>query len=441
LRRPPIDLRGRLLPFAERWRDAVLAAAVVGFSVGLIVAGCQRLTLDVLLDRVRDLPLWVVLAAPAAGLVLCAATLRGLAGGASPGISDAYIESFHDPRHDLPVRDAPGRTLASVLTLGFGGALGLEGLALYVGSSVGTAAQQRLRRLFRPSDTKVLLVAGAAAGLAAVFKAPATGAVFALEVPYWDDLARRKLVPALVGAATGYLGYVAVNGTAPIFPVEGAPHLDATAIVGSLVLGVVAGVGARMFARLLQHAKRFERRRPLAVRLPLAGVSLALLVGAGRMLTDETLVLGPGYDALRWALEPGHGTWILLALLALRCLATAATLAGGGAGGLFIPLVVAGALLGRAAGVAVGQPADEALFLVVGVAAFLGAGYRVPLAAVMFVAESTGRATFVVPGLLAAVAAYLVMGNASVADGQIATGGTTRPGGAGPPDGTGAPAT
>lgn len=421
MRRPSLDLRGRLLPFAERWRDAAAAAAVVGLAVGLIVAGCQRLTLDVLLDRVKDLPLWAALAAPAVGLALCAAALRWLAGGASPGISDTYIESFHDPRHELPVRDAPGRTLASILTLGFGGALGLEGLALYVGSSVGTAAQQRLRRLFRPSDTKLLLVAGAAAGLAAVFKAPATGAVFALEVPYWDDLARRKLVPALVGAATGYLGYVAVNGTAPIFPVEGSPALDTTAIVGSLVLGALAGIGARGFAWLLQQAKRIERRRPLALRLPAAGLGMALLVAAGRGLTGETLVLGPGYETLRWALEPGHGVWVLLALFALRCLATSATLAGGGAGGLFIPLVVAGALLGRAAGVAVGQPADEALFLVVGVAAFLGAGYRVPLAAVMFVAESTGRSAFVVPGLLAAVAAYLVMGQASVADGQVVT--------------------
>jgi CIC family chloride channel protein len=80
---------------------------------------------------------------------------------------------------------------------------------------------------------------------------------------------------------------------------------------------------------------------------------------------------------------------------------------------LFIPLVVGGALLGRAVGGAV-HGLDMSLFVVVGVSAFLGAGYRVPLAAVMFVAEATGRPGFVVPGLLAAVAAELVMGGASV---------------------------
>jgi chloride channel protein, CIC family len=94
-------------------------------------------------------------------------------------------------------------------------------------------------------------------------------------------------------------------------------------------------------------------------------------------------------------------------------IATSTTVAGGGVGGLFIPLVVAGALAGRVVGGAV-NALDTSLFTVVGAAAFLGAGYRVPLAAVVFVAEATGRPGFVVPGLLAAVVAELVMGTQSV---------------------------
>ncbi len=105
-------------------------------------------------------------------------------------------------------------------------------------------------------------------------------------------------------------------------------------------------------------------------------------------------------------------------VLVARCVATTATVAGGGGGGLFMPLVVAGALAGRAVGGAV-HVLDTNLFTVVGVAAFLGAGYRVPLAAVMFVAETTGRPGFVVPGLLAAVAAELVMGRSSVTSYQL----------------------
>jgi len=89
----------------------------------------------------------------------------------------------------------------------------------------------------------------------------------------------------------------------------------------------------------------------------------------------------------------------------------------GGAGGLFIPLVVQGAMLGSAMGVAVGA-SDTTLFPLLGIAAFLGAGYRVPLAAVVFVAETTGRPGFVVPALIAAAASQLLMGNSSVTEYQ-----------------------
>src|SRR5690606_9092771 len=91
----------------------------------------------------------------------------------------------------------------------------------------------------------------------------------------------------------------------------------------------------------------------------------------------------------------------------------ATTLAGGGTGGLFIPLVVQGALLGRMASGIV-DPPNPTLFPVVGIAAFLGAGYRAPLAGAVFVAESTGRPGFVVPGLIAALVAQLTMGPESV---------------------------
>ena len=93
--------------------------------------------------------------------------------------------------------------------------------------------------------------------------------------------------------------------------------------------------------------------------------------------------------------------------------ATATTLAGGGVGGVFIPLVVGGAIVGRFIGDLV-NPLDPTLYVLLGIAAFLGAGYRVPLAAVMFVAETTGQPGFIVPALFAAVSAELVMGQASI---------------------------
>ncbi len=309
--------------------------------------------------------------------------------------------------------------LAAVATLGSGGALGLEGPSIYLGATVGAVVQRRFRRFFLGADRNLLLVAGAAAGIAAIFKAPATGAVFALEVPYQDDLARRMLLPALVAAASGYLALVAVNGTAPLFPISGAPPLSLVDLAGAAALGLSAGAGARVFAWLLRRAKRVADHGRPGARVLAAGVTIAGLFAIGRGLTGRSLVLTPGYGVVQWALDPKRTLALLAAILVLRCLASAATVAGGGVGGLFVPLVVAGALLGRCFGVAIGH--DSSLFLVVGIAAFLGAGYRVPLAAVMFVAETTGRPGFVVPGLIAAVVAELVMGRSSVTTHQRMT--------------------
>jgi hypothetical protein len=142
-----------------------------------------------------------------------------------------------------------------------------------------------------------------------------------------------------------------------------------------------------------------------------------LVVVSRGAFQHRSLSLGPGYRAVQWALDPRRSVAAVAGLATIRAVATAASVAAGGAGGLFIPLAVQGALTGRLIGFAVGG-GNESLFVVLGIAAFLGAGYRVPLAGVMFVAEATGRPGFVVPGLLAAVVAQLVMGTASVSSYQ-----------------------
>ncbi|HEX4819693.1 MAG TPA: chloride channel protein, partial [Acidimicrobiales bacterium] len=112
---------------------------------------------------------------------------------------------------------------------------------------------------------------------------------------------------------------------------------------------------------------------------------------------------------------------LVVLLFFLRAVATVATVSGGGVGGLFIPLVIEGALLGRAVGGLFRTAASGSNFFpLIGVSAFLGAGYRVPLAGVVFAAEATGRPGFIVPGLIAAMVAQLFMGRASASSYQVA---------------------
>ena len=226
------------------------------------------------------------------------------------------------------------------------------------------------------------------------------------------------LLPTLVASAAGYLSFVSLSGTEPFFPVTGTEGFGFTQLFGAVVVGIIAGIGARIFARMVRVAKRVSGEAPSIFVVISAVVSMALLTWVGWLLTDRPVTLGAGSEVLLWLLTETPTLWVLFAVLALRVLVTSVAIAGGGVGGVFIPLAIAGALTGAIVGEVLGA-ADSGLFIVVGIAAFLGAGYRVPLAAVMFVAETTGRPAFIVPGLLASVAAELMMGVDSVSPYQL----------------------
>jgi CIC family chloride channel protein len=396
----------------------LLLAGATGVLTGLAVAAFERVTAEVALAAVLRLPLWAQVLAPATGLLIAGLCLRLGGRDVTPSTSDEYIRSFHE-RAPMALRPLPFRIAATIATLGAGAPLGSEGPALYGGAGIGSALQRRLRRLFAPEDAKVLLVAGAAAGVAAIFKAPVTGLVFALEVPYQDDLARRMLLPAAIGAATSYVTFAAFAGTEPILPVAGRPPFNLVDLGGAALVGLVAGILARLFILIVHQAKRWSGRGHPFVRALLAGLIIGGTVFAAHAMGDSALALGPGYHAHEWALDPRQSLLAIIALGTLRVVATAAAVGGGGAGGLFIPLVIQGALVGRVVGGAF-EVETTTLFPVIGMAAFLGAGYRVPLAAVVFVAEFTGRPGFVVPGLIAAVVAQLVMGHQSLSPYQAA---------------------
>ena len=413
--------RERLAALGRRTRQVVLLSAVTGFLTGSAVALFEWLTHHQLFERLQEAPTAVQVVGPLAGLLAAAAILRWLGGGASPSTADEYIQSFHDHGRRLPLRAMPARILASVATLGSGGAMGYEGPSIYLGAAIGDGLQARLSRFFSREDAKVLLVCGAAAGVAAIFKAPATGLVFALEVPYQEDVARRMLLPAGIAAAVSYVTFASFVGTEPLLAVAGSPPFELRDLAGAALLGVCCGVGARWYTQLLVGAKALVAGQPPFLRALGGGVGLAVLATIAFAVFDEGLTLGAGYDNLAWAFDPDHGLALVALLLAMRVLATVLTVGGGGAGGLFIPLVIAGGLTGRLVGGLLGTEATASDFYpLVGVAAFLGAGYRVPLAGVMFAAESTGRPGFIVPGVIASMVSQLFMGRSSASAYQVA---------------------
>ena len=395
----------RTAKFARSFHATVMLALIVGAITGVAVAGFERVVQPAL-DALLDQPLWVLMVVPGAGLVLVN-VVNKLCGGAETRTTDAYVHAYHERGGQLGVRAMIRKVVLSAVSLASGSALGFEGPALLIGSTIGSSTERFTVRRFRQDDAKVLMVAGAAAGVAAIFKAPLTGVCFALEVPYRGDLTRRALPAALAAAGTSYLTYVTIIGTTPLFETGGTAPFNVRELLGAVALGLGAGVLARLGARAIGHAKRLSL--PAGLRVAGAAIALAGAAIVANWWFHAPLHLGPSYQTIDWVTQGDRSVTLLVALFALRATTTWLSVAGGGVGGLFIPLVTQGVILGALVQ-HFAAASNAALFPTVGIAAFLGAGYRTPLAGVAFVAEATGQPGFLVPALLAAAAAQTVMG-------------------------------
>ena len=393
-------------------------ALALGIAVGLLVVGIRVFVYDLLWGHVPQSAPWVGVF-PALGLLISGLLLHFMATRSEVHDTEAYIEAYHAGEVDSP-RTAFAKTTAALFTVGFGGAAGLEGPSMYIGSVLGGWLHPVLRRLgiHDGRAARSLLIAGAAAGISAVFKAPLTGLVFALEVPYTDDFAREALVPALVASVSSYLALVSLLGTEPLFPVNRALAPSLKYVVFALLLGALLGVVARLLSLGLLAAERISDKVPvpLYVRTLGGGIVCGALGIVTLRIFGSPLALGSGYELINGSVAGRYVGMAALVLLILRSAAVLSTLGSGAAGGTFIPFMSMGAAAG---GVFEGlAPSSGALFPIIGMAAFLAAANATPIAAAVFVAESTGSTGYIIPGIVAATAAYLVSGGRSVSRNQ-----------------------
>lgn len=396
----------------------ILVAVLLGVAVGALIALIRVAVYDVLWAVLpQDRPAIGIF--PAIGMLLSGLLLRHGAARTELHDTEAYIATYHSGRVDS-WRAAMAKTGAALCTVGFGGAAGLEGPSMYVGSTLGGWLRPVLARfgIRDPRAARSLLVAGAAAGISAIFKAPLTGLFFALEVPYTNDFAREALVPALVASVSSYLTLVSILGPELLFPVNRGLSPSIENVLLALALGTLLGGAARLLALVVVRADQLSRGTgvPLPVRTLGGGVVCGLLGVVSLRLYGVPLALGSGHELVNASVVGGYVGATALVLLLVRTLAVAATLGSGAAGGTFIPFMSIGAVAGGFfEGLA---PATGALFPVVGMAAFLGVANATPVAAAVFVAESTGSAGYIIPGLVAATAAYLVGGGRTISESQ-----------------------
>jgi CIC family chloride channel protein len=158
---------------------------------------------------------------------------------------------------------------------------------------------------------------------------------------------------------------------------------------------------------------------PHWLKLGLGGLLTGLCGLAFLYIYPGNLVpIGPNYEAVGEILSRHHGTTELAVFSLLKLAATLFTLAAGGVSAMFVPLFLTGGTIGTAFGQSVVHSSCVDLYAAVGMASFIAAGYKAPLAAVVFVAEATGGHAFIVPALIGAAVAYAVSGDASASGDQ-----------------------
>jgi chloride channel protein, CIC family len=296
-----------------------------------------------------------------------------------------------------------GSAVLSIVIVGMGASLGREGAPKQAGAVIADALSDRAR--LSDEQRRLLVACGAGAGMAAAYRVPLGGALFALEV-LRGVLSLRLVLPALMASLVATTVSWLVLPDAPTYPIPDYPG-SVSMVIWALLVGPVAGLVSVGFVRVIAWA---NRNKPTGWRRLLAPALALGLLGLVSIWFPQ--LLGNGKDIVELVLTDQFPFALLFALLALKPAATILCLGSGAPGGLFTPTLAMGALLGGALGrawswFAPGLPAGA--FAVVGAAAVLAATTQGPISAVVLMMELTGGARLlIVPLMLAVVIATLV---------------------------------
>ncbi len=392
-----IGFFGALACVLFRYATEAVHELITGFHLGHVAT-------------MRQLPGWQRLLIPAIGGVMAGFTLRYASRfvSSSRKSSTDYMEAIALGNGVLSARVSLVKSLSALFSVSTGASIGREGPLVQLSSMIASLIG-RVRRI--PTVHLRLLVAcGAAAGIASAYNAPIAGALFVAEI-ILRTVAMESFGPLVFSSVVSTLTTRHFLGVAPLYEVATPPLglISAGEMIPYLALGVVAGVAAPAFLRLLRVSERLFSSLPwpLWARLGLGGAVVGLLA----IFYPE--VCGNGYSVVNAVLQQ-HYVWGALAVvLVFKVVATAATFGSGAVGGVFTPTLFIGACLGSLlAGVfgpfwgEGGLPVSD--FTLVGMGAFLAATTHAPLMAIIMLFEMTLDYQMILPLMIACVVAHYV---------------------------------
>jgi len=319
------------------------------------------------------------------------------------------LEAYHLTNGEVSLRDTAVKPIAAMLTIGLGGSAGPEGPSLLAGGGMASAMARHFK--VKPDLRRRLFVAGAAAGLAATFRTPLTGILFALEIPYKNDLDRETFIEAIIASIPAYLLSVAILGPESIFGAIASVPLTLDVIRLSLLLGVVCGLYAVLFTKTFSFMDKVGLRIKEKYGSAALVALCALFLGVSGVVSIYSIGVGLHFvDALIGG-AAGISIAVLVLTILLKTLVTTTTLNWGGSGGLFFPTIVIGAGLGYLFSLAFNINL-AVMFIAVGMAALLAGTHKILLTPVAFVVETLGG-VFAIPALLASGVSFVLSGKHS----------------------------
>ena len=392
---------------------AFLLYRLIGLLTNISFYG--RFVADFTSARHNHLGLWVIAIPVVGGLVVGVMAKYGSSKIRGHGIPEA-MEAVLFNRSRIQPRVAILKPISAAIAIGTGGPFGAEGPIIQTGGAVGSLVGQIFHTT--ASERKVLLACGAAAGMSATFNTPIAGVILAIELLLFEFKAR-SFIPLVVASTLATAVHMQVLGAGPMFTVTAMDFGVPSALPFYLLLGVICGLAAVGFSKLLYWTEDLFEKLPIdQLWWPAIGA-----LGLGIIGYFVPRVLGVGYDTISDILNANLALKVLIVVMLAKAVALVISLGSGTSGGLLAPMFMSSAALGGVFAMGMNEvfPAahlSAGAFALVAMGAVFGAASRAAFSFIVFAFEITRDYNSVLPLMLVTViadgVAILLMPKASI---------------------------
>ncbi|MBW2038036.1 MAG: chloride channel protein [Deltaproteobacteria bacterium] len=344
-------------------------------------------------------PFWVKILIPAVGGLIVGIIVYFFAPEAKGHGVPEVMEAVALKNGRMRTRVFFAKAFASAICIGSGGSVGREGPIVQIGSGMGSVIGRWLK--VSGERLRTLVACGAAAGIAATFNAPMAGTLFSLEI-ILSEFAASQFIPIVFSSVIATAISRHYLGNFPAFEVPPYELLHYSELFLYLILGILAGMVAYAFIRLLYGMEDFfERwRLPDFVKPAIGGA----IIGCIGLFFPQ--IFGVGYETITPVLRGEMLGAILIGLLVAKILATSITIGSGGSGGIFAPSLFMGAALGGAFGQFAHTlfpqiTASPGAYALVGMGAVVAGTTRAPITAMLIIFEMTADYHIILPLMFA----------------------------------------